>query len=49
MSINKFKDENRLLSQNWGLEPKKNVADILKEINISDLKITEFVRLKIAE
>ena len=28
---------------------KKKVADILKEISISDLKITEFVRLKIAE
>tara|TARA_B100001250_G_scaffold334454_1_gene300394 strand:+ start:7160 stop:8011 length:852 start_codon:yes stop_codon:yes gene_type:complete len=47
--MNKFKDENSLLSQNWVMEPKKKVADILKEINISDLKITEFVRLKIAE
>jgi len=47
--MKKFKDENSLLTQNWVMEPKKKVADILKEINISDLKIIEFIRLKIAE
>ena len=47
--INKFKEENSLLSQPWVMEPKKKVKDILKELNISDLKINDFFRLKIGE
>ena len=47
--INKFKEENSLMTQNWVMEPKKKVKDILSEINISDLKIKEFIRLKIGE
>ncbi len=47
--INKFKEDNSLLSQPWVMEPKKKVKDILKELNISDLKINDFFRLKIGE
>ena len=47
--INKFKEDNSLLSQPWVMEPKKKVKDILKELNISDLKINDFLRLKIGE
>tara|TARA_B100000989_G_scaffold79685_1_gene56771 strand:+ start:2119 stop:2970 length:852 start_codon:yes stop_codon:yes gene_type:complete len=47
--INKFKEENSLLSQNWVMEPKKKVKDVLNELNISNLKIIEFVRIKIGE
>ena len=47
--INKFKEENSLMSQNWVMEPKKKVSDILSEINIPSLKIKEFVRIKIGE
>ncbi len=47
--MNKFKEENALLSQAWVMEPKKKVQDILKELSISDLKIKEFVRFKIGE
>ena len=47
--INKFKEENALLSQAWVMEPKKKVQDILKELSISDLKIKDFYRLKIGE
>ena len=47
--INKFKEDNSLLSQPWVMEPKKKVNDILKELNISDLKINDFFRLKIGE
>ena len=47
--INKFKEENSLLSQPWVMEPKKKVHDIMKELNISNLKIKEFYRLKIGE
>ena len=47
--MNKFKEENALLTQAWVMEPKKKVQDIIKELAISDLKIKEFVRFKIGE
>ena len=47
--MNKFKEENALLTQAWVMEPKKKVKDILKELSISDLKIKEFYRIKIGE
>ena len=47
--MNKFKEENGLLTQAWVMEPKKKVQDILKELSISDLKIKDFYRLKIGE
>ena len=47
--INKFKEDNALLSQPWVMEPKKKVHDIIKELNISDFKIKDFYRLKIGE
>ena len=47
--MNKFKEENALLSQAWVMEPKKKVQEILKELSIADLKIKEFYRIKIGE
>ena len=47
--INKFKDENSLMTQDWVMEPKKKVKDIVTEINIPNLKIKEFTRIKIGE
>ena len=47
--INKFKEDNSLLSQNWVMDPKKKVRDILKEINVPSLKIISFTRIKIGE
>ena len=47
--LNKFKEENSLLTQNWVIEPKKKVKDIIKEFNISELKIVDFFRIKIGE
>jgi len=47
--MNKFKEENSLLTQSWVMEPKKKVQDILKELAINDLKIKEFSRIKIGE
>ena len=47
--INKFKEENSLMTQQWVMEPKKKVKDIVAEINIPNLKITEFTRIKIGE
>ncbi len=47
--MNKFKEDNSLLNQPWVMEPKKKVKVILKELNIPDLKIKDFFRLKIGE
>ena len=47
--MNKFKDDNALLTQAWVMEPKKKVQDIIKDLNISDLKIKNFYRIKIGE
>ena len=47
--MNKFKEENSLLTQAWVMEPKKKVKDVLKELAINDLKIKEFSRIKIGE
>ena len=47
--INKFKVDNSLMTQDWVMEPKKKVQDILSEINVKGLKIKEFFRIKIGE
>ena len=47
--MNKFKQENSLMTQDWVMEPKKKVSNILSEMKISDLKISEFSRIKIGE
>tara|TARA_B100001057_G_scaffold71530_1_gene65779 strand:+ start:743 stop:1594 length:852 start_codon:yes stop_codon:yes gene_type:complete len=47
--MNKFREENSLLTQAWVMEPKKKVQDVLKELAINDLKIKEFSRIKIGE
>ena len=47
--MNKFMEENSLLTQAWVMEPKKKVQDILKELAINDLKIKEFSRIKIGD
>ena len=45
--LNKFKEENSLMTQDWVMA--KKVKDVLSEINIPGLKIKEFTRLKIGE
>ena len=47
--MNKFKEENSLLTQAWVMEPKKKVKDILKELNIKNVNIKDFIRIKIGE
>ncbi len=47
--INKFKDENSLMSQDWVMEPKMKVKDVIKSLEISNLNINNFIRLKIGE
>ena len=47
--MNKFKEENALMTQAWVMEPKKKVQEILKELSINGLKIKDFYRIKIGE
>tara|TARA_B100001173_G_scaffold289784_1_gene279883 strand:+ start:832 stop:1683 length:852 start_codon:yes stop_codon:yes gene_type:complete len=47
--LNKFKEENSLLTQDWVIEPKKKVKEVINEINTKGINIKEFVRLKIGE
>ena len=47
--INKFKEENSLMTQDWVMEPKKKVKEIISEVSSEDLNIKEFIRLKIGE
>ena len=47
--INKFKQDISLLTQDWVMEPKKKVQDIMNELNIQNLKIIDFCRYKIGE
>ena len=47
--IKKFKEENSLMTQNWVMEPKKTVNDILNDINKPNLKIKEYTRIKIGD
>ena len=47
--INKFKQEMSLLTQDWVMEPKKKVQDIIKELNVQNLKVIDFCRYKIGE
>ena len=46
--INKFKEENSLMTQDWVMEPKKKVKDVIKSLEI-DLNINNFIRIKIGE
>ena len=47
--MNKFKEDNALLTQAWVMEPKKKVQDVVKDLNIPSLKINDFYRIKIGE
>ena len=47
--INKFKDENSLMSQDWVMDPKIKVKDVIKGLGISNFNINNFIRLKIGE
>ena len=47
--INKFKEENSLMSQDWVMEPKMKVKDVIKSLEISNLHINNFIRLKIGD
>ena len=47
--LNKFKEESSLMTQDWVMEPKKKVKDILSEVNNKSVIIKEFIRIKIGE
>ncbi len=47
--INKFKQENSLMTQEWVMEPKIKVNEVLTKLELTDANINEFIRLKIGE
>ena len=48
--LNKFIFDNTLLNQEWIMEPKKKVKDVIKEFSGSDkLVIKKFIRFKVGE
>jgi len=47
--MNKFKEDNSLMTQQWVMEPKKKVKNIIEELGIKDLKIIDFYRIKIGD
>ena len=47
--INKFKDDNSLMTQDWVMDTKLKVKDIIKSLDIQELKINDFIRVKIGE
>jgi elongation factor Ts len=47
--LSKFKEENSLMTQQWVMEPKKKVKDVIQELTVSDIKIVDFYRIKIGD
>jgi len=47
--LKKFKEENSLMTQDWVMEPKKKVKDIISQISSNSINIKDFVRFKIGE
>ena len=48
--LNKFINENTLLNQEWIIEPKKKVRQVLKEVAGNDMiEIKKFIRFKVGE
>ena len=48
--LNKFINDNSLLNQEWIMDPKKKVKDILKEVQGKNkIKINNFFRFKVGE
>ena len=47
--LNKFKEDNSLMTQDWVMEPKKKVKDVISKVSASGIKINEFIRIKIGE
>ena len=47
--MNKFKEDNSLMTQQWVMEPKKKVKNIIAELGFKDLKIIDFCRIKIGD
>ena len=47
--LNKFKEDNSLLTQDWVIDPKKKVFQILEDLKDSKVKINSFYRIKIGD
>ena len=48
-ALNKFKEDNSLLTRGWVIDPKLIVKDVLNKVDSKSLKIKDFIRIKIGE
>ncbi len=47
--LQKYKQDNSLMSQIWVMDTKKTVSDVIKDLNLPGLKVKDFIRLKIGD
>ena len=47
--LNKFIQDNCLMTQSWVMDPDKKVNEIIQSLKLSNLKISAFHRIKIGE
>ena len=48
--LNKFISDNTLLNQEWVMEPKKKVSDVIRQIAVKEkLVVKKFIRFKVGE
>ena len=48
--LNKFVNENTLMNQEWIIDPKRKVREVLKEVDVKNkIEIKKFIRFKVGE
>ena len=45
--LKKFQEDNSLITQDWVMEPKKKVSEIINNFKAHDLEVLDFYRIKI--
>ena len=45
--LKKFQEDNSLITQEWVMEPKKKVSEIINSFKDQDLEVIDFYRIKI--
>ena len=45
--LRKFQEDNSLITQNWVMEPKKKVSEIISDFKAHELEVLDFYRIKI--
>ena len=45
--LKKFQEDNSLITQDWVMEPKKKVSEIINNFKANNLEVIDFYRIKI--